>query len=1078
MIKFFTRYLIKQRKKLLSVLFAYSFTFFFLVNFALAQNGNIKISGVVFDQDGQTIIGAYIKLKGTNISTISDLQGKYTISVNGPKPVIVVSSTGFFTKEVIVGESKTINITLSEDLVSLSEVVVIGYGQVNRKDLTGSISSVNVNDLNKAPVASFEDALTGRVSGVQVTSPDGTPGSAPAISIRGNNSLTQDNSPLYVIDGFPIENFNSNSLNPSDIESIDILKDASSTAIYGARGANGVIVITTKKGTQGKTKISLRSYYGTQSNTNKIELMNPYEFVRYQIEVDSIPAEGQSSLLIYDIFSPSINPTGTKTLADFNISGIDWQDQIFRNALMQSHDLSLRGGTKDAQYAITGSYFKQDGTLIASDFQRKQARITLNQNLSKKIKSGLNVNFSNITTSGSQISGQSTTSDAFLISSWRYRPIDASGNLNLLLNSMQDPSLELLSATNYQWNPVFTRNNEIRDKAINALTANLFLDYDLTDYLKLKITGGINASMLRFDQFNNSSSRLGSPTSNLGNGGPNGSITNTNKNNYLNENTLTFNKNFKKNNLLNIVIGSSLGINNQSINGFGATLLPNENLGVNGLGQGTPQSVLTSKTQNSLASLFTRVNYNYKSKYLATASFRADGSSKFVGDNVWGYFPTGSLAYRISEEEFLKYNKIVSDVKVRTSYGIIGNNRVSDYASFALLGTGGQNSYSSNSSFLTGTFPLTLANPSLRWETTKELDFGLDLGFLNQRITLVIDYYNKKTDDLLLSSQLPGSSGYTTAFQNIGAVQNTGFELALNTINFDKKDFKWSTNFNISFNRNKILALTSNQNSFTTITKWSGGNRIAASPSYLAQIGKPIGMFYGLVSDGVYQYSDFNQNTPGVYTLKPEVPSANVDRTRIFPGYWKFKDLNADGVVDSQDLTVIGNPNPDFIGGFSNNFSYKRFDINLFFQFSYGSELMNVNRILMEGGGGTASTKGANMFASYSNRWTPTNPSNEYSAAGAGGAAPSFYPSRVVEDGSYLRLKTVNLGYTFNTAKLKKIKISDLRLFASAQNLWTLTNYQGLDPEVNTFSSALTPGFDYSAYPRAKVITFGFEISL
>ncbi len=1077
MIKSFTRYLPKTSIKLSSVIFILCFTVLYFSN-AQAQTGSIKISGVVSDNEGQTIIGASIKLKGTNISTITDLQGRYSISVNNSKSIIVISSVGFLNKDVTVGNNKIINVTLSEDLIGLKEVVVIGYGQVNRKDLTGSISSVNIDELNKAPVKSFEDALAGRVTGVQVTSPDGTPGAAPTISIRGNNSVTQDNSPLYVIDGFPIENFNSNSINPSDIESIDILKDASSTAIYGARGANGVIVITTKKGNIGKTKIGLKSYYGFQSNTNKIELMNPYEFVRYQIDVDSIPAEGQSSYVIYNIYSPTLNPTGTKSLADYNIAGIDWQDQIFRTAPMQSYDLSLRGGTKDSQYAITGSFFGQDGTLIASDFQRKQARITLNQNLSSKLKSGLNVNFSNITTTGSQISGQSTTADAFLISAWRYRPVDSSGDPNILLNSIQDPSLIALSATNYQWNPVFTRNNETRNKGTNALTANVFLDYSFTDNLKLKVTGGINSSMLQYDQFNNSQSRLGSPTSTQGNGGPNGSITNTNKNSYLNENTLTFNKNFNKKHLVNIVVGSSFGVNNEAVNGFGATLLPNENLGVNGLGQGTPQSVLTSKTQNTLASFLSRVNYNYKSKYLATASFRTDGSSKFVGNNVWGYFPSGSLAYHISEEEFLKYNKIVSDVKVRTSYGVIGNNRVSDYASYALLGTGGQNSYSSNGTFITGTYPLTLSNPALKWETTKEVDLGLDLGFLKQRITLVVDYYNKKTDDLLLSSQLPGSSGYTSAFQNIGAVENKGLEIALSTINLDKKYFKWSTSFNISFNKNKILALTSNQNSFTSITKWSGGNSIAASPSYLAQIGQPIGMFYGLIWDGVYQYSDFDQNTPGIYTLKPEIASANIDRTKIFPGYWKFKDLNGDKVVDSQDLTVIGNPNPDFTGGFTNNFNYKNFDVNLFFQFSYGGELMNVNRIVMEGGGGTSSTKGANMFASYANRWTPTNPSNEYSAAGAGGKSPTFYTSRVVEDGSYLRLKTLNLGYKFNTAKLKKISISNLRLFASAQNLWTLTNYQGLDPEVNTFSTALTPGFDYSAYPRAKVITFGFEITL
>ncbi|OAQ38272.1 hypothetical protein A5893_15895 [Pedobacter psychrophilus] len=1084
MLKLFTKKTVKSKNKICQTLLLIALILN-LGNLTYAQNTKIKITGKIIDPQGEGIIGASIKLKGsTTTAATADANGNYSITVPNVKSTLIFSSVGFSTKEEIVGAKKIINVTLEDDSKLLSEIVVIGYGEVNRKDLTGSVSSVNIADLTKAPVASFDDALAGRIAGVQVTSPDGQPGAAPSIIIRGGNSVTQDNSPLYVIDGFPIENFDNSSLNPSDIESIDVLKDASSAAIYGSRGANGVIIITTKRGNIGVPKVTYKNYFGLQTNTNKINLMDPYEFVRYQIDVDSIPAVGSSSYIIYDIFNPVINPTGTKSLNDYRVDGIDWQDQIFRTAPMQNHEVAIRGGNKDTKYGITTSYFNQDGTLIASDFKRFQSRLTLDQALNKKLKLGINVNYSNIVATGGQISGQSTTSDAFLISAWRYRPITTKlDDLDDLLDDAQDPSLADFTATNYQWNPILTRNNEIRNRKTALITANANLDYAFNKNLKLKVTGGINSKSFKNESFNTSQSRLGSTLSTLGNGGPNGSIAITGTDNFINENALTFNKIFKQKHLLNLLVGTSTSLNKVNLSGFGATLVPNENLGINGLGQGIPQSVATQSRQNTLASFLGRVNYGYQSKYLITASFRADGSSKFVGDNIWGYFPSASAAWRLSEEKFLKNNKIITDAKLRTSYGVIGNNRVSDYASYAVLGTGGSNSYSNNNSFSTGSYPLTLANPLLKWETTKEVDLGVDLGFFNQRIILVADYYNKNTSDLLLSSDLPGSSGYTTAFQNIGSVQNRGFEFSLTTVNVANKKFNWSSNFNISFNRNKILALTSGQQKLETIARWSSSNTIGLSPGYLAEIGRPIGMFYGLLSDGVYQYSDFDAtvNTTTrvtTYLLKPDVASANPNRALIQPGFWKFRDINNDKFINVNDLTIIGNPNPDFIGGLSNNFRYKGFDLNVFLQFSYGNEIMNVNRILMEGGGGVASTKAANQFASYSDRWTPTNQNNEYAAAGAGGRAPSFYPSRIVEDGSFLRLKTVNFGYNFNSTITKKIKLNGLRFYASAQNLLTITGYQGLDPEVNTFASALTPGLDFSAYPRARTITFGFDITL
>lgn len=1058
-----------------------------LLNLSLsanAQGQGIKITGTVADNQGEVLIGVSVNVRGGSAATVTDINGKFSLTVPNSRSIVVFSYLGFVTQEELVGARRILNVKLQSDSKLLKEIVVVGYGEVKRKDLTGSVSSVDIADLTKAPVTSFDDALAGRVAGVQVTSPDGMPGAAPSIVIRGGNSVTQDNSPLYVIDGFPIENFDNNSINPSDIESIDVLKDASSAAIYGSRGANGVIIITTKRGKTGLPKITYRNYFGVQSNANKIDLMDPYEFVKYQIDVDSIPSVGSSSYVIYDIFSPTLNPTGKKSLEDYRVGGIDWQDKIFRTAAMQNHEIAIRGGNTDTKYGLSASYINQEGTLIASDFKRFQSRLTLDQVLNKKLKLGVNINYSNIATSGAQISGQTTISDAFLISAWRYRPITSNfDDLNDLLEDAQDPSLVDFSATNYQWNPVLTRNNELRNRKTALITANANLDYAITRNLKLRATGGINSRSFKDEQFNTSLSRLGSSLSTIGNGGPNGSIAITGTDNFINENTLTYNKILNKKHSLNVLLGTTLGLNQVYVSGFGATLVPNENLGVNGLGQGIPQSVNTERRQNTLASFLSRINYNYNSRYLFTASFRADGSSKFVGDNIWGYFPSASAAWRLSEEKFLKGNKIISEAKLRASYGVIGNNRVSDYASYALLGTGGANSYSTNNSYSSGSFPLTLANPSLKWETTKESDLGLDLGLFKQRIVLNADYYSKKTSDLLLSSDLPGSSGYISAFQNIGSVQNRGLEFSLTTVNVASKKFNWSSNFNISFNRNKLLALTSGQNDLKTIARWSSNNTIGLSPGFIAQVGQPIGMFYGLVSDGVYQYSDFDATvnpSTGVttYLLKPEIPSANLSRSTIQPGYWKFKDLNGDNFVDVNDLTVIGNPNPDFIGGFTNNFTYKGFDLNVFLQFSYGNEIMNVNRILMEGGGGISATKAASMFASYANRWTPTNPSNEFAAAGAGGKAPSFYPSRVVEDGSFLRVKTVNLGYNFTSAVTKKLKINGLRCYASAQNLFTITGYQGLDPEVNTFASALTPGLDYSAYPRARTLTFGLDITL
>ncbi|RKR80766.1 TonB-linked SusC/RagA family outer membrane protein [Mucilaginibacter gracilis] len=1038
---------------------------------AFAQKA-IMVAGTVKDSHGEPLIGVAVRVKGTNNGTSTNIDGKYQLSVADKNATLVFTYIGFVTAEQPLGGKIVLNIALKDEAKSLNEVVILGYGQAKRKDLTGSVGTVDMGDLNKAPVKSFDDALAGRVAGVQVTSPDGQPGASPAIVIRGGNSVTQDNSPLYVIDGFPIEGYNNNALDPADIESIEVLKDASSTAIYGARGANGVIIITTKRGKSGPPVVTYSTYYGIQNNTGTVKVMDPYNYVKYQLEIDSV-----TNSVLYNIYNPTTNPTGTQSLESYrDAPAIDWQKQIFRKALMQNHSLAIRGGNKDTKYTISGSFLGQDGTVIASGFKRYQGRFTLDQNVTDKLKVGINSNYSYLITNGTQVGGVSSTNDALLISTWRYRPLAGPNeDLNSLLTAAQD--LDVVSSTNYQWNPVLTLNNELRNRYQTLITTNAYLDYSFIPELRLRITGGINSSHLEADQFNTSNSRLGSPTSTLGQGGPNGSVTYGDITNLVNENTLTYNKVFARKHALNVLVGFTMGQNTTSTSGGGAILVPNESLGVNGLSQGQPFSITSSKSTNTLVSFLSRVNYNYDSKYLATASFRTDGSSKFLDGNIWGYFPSGSLAWRFSQENFAKPLKFLSDGKIRASYGITGNNRVNDQAAYALLGQGGAaGAYTPGNVYISGAYPLNLANPNLKWENTAEADLGIDLSLLNQRITFTADVYNKKTTNLLLNASLPGVTGYASAFQNVGSVQNRGLEFALSTANITNKDFTWNTSFNISFNRTKVLSLTSGQSYLNTIVKFSGANFVAASPAFIAQVGQPVSMFYGLVSDGVYQTSDYNQTSPGVYVLKPGIPTYGSTVLKT-PGAWKFKDLNGDGVIDVNDLTTIGNPNPKFIGGFSNNFTYKGFDLNVFLQYSYGNQIMNVNRLLMEGGAGVSVTVGANQFASYADRWEPDNPSNTYARAGAGGASPAYYASRDVEDGSFIRLKTVNLGYTFKTAWVKKANLAALRLYASAQNLYTLTKYSGLDPEVNSYPSALTTGMDYSGYPRAKVITLGLNLT-
>jgi TonB-linked SusC/RagA family outer membrane protein len=1014
--------------------------------FSFSQQLNAR--GTIVDKLGEPIIGASIKVKGTSKGTISDANGKFSIPVT-KNAELIISYIGMNQQTVKVANSEPLFINLEASEQSLDEIVVVGYGQSTKRDLTGSMSKVNMDDITKTTTPSITDALGGRIAGLSVTSPDGQPGATANIVIRGSNSLTGDNSPLYVIDGFPIENAQLNSTPPEDIESMEVLKDASATAIYGARGANGVIIITTKRGKTGKPVISYDASYGMQQVTKRIPVMTPYQFVKMYGEI-------QPTQVIDKYFTNGLSLDSYK-----DIAGFDFQSAIFHVAPMQSHNLAIRGGTNQTKYSASLNYLDQQGVIIKGGFNRIQGKFTLDQEISKTFKVGVNVGYSQTNSYGVTPSETGFRVETNVMTDvWGYRPV---GNGGVTINdSNVDPAD---APTDLRFNPLININNAINKKLNNNLNANGYLETNFNTYLKLRISGGINQSVLKNSEFYNSNTKKG----NLRNiDGVNGQIIYNENNTWLNENILTYSRTFINAHKLTAMGGITAQGASSSAFGSKAVNCPYESLGLSGLDYGTPQSITSSSSEWTLFSYLGRVNYDYKSKYLVTASFRADGSSKFSPLNKWSYFPSGSLAWRMSEEKFIKNNfTFVSDLKLRTSYGVTGNNRVGDFASLAQM----SGAYYYNGTDYTAIIPTQLANTTLRWETTAQANFGLDLGLFAQRVTFTVDAYRKITSNLLLNSQLPPSTGYKTATKNIGTIQNQGLEFTVNSINIKTKDFQWNTNFNISFNQNTVLQLAEGQNSYTT----SPGGSSFSPTLYSAIVGQPLAQMVGYVWDKVYQYSDFDVTPAGTYVLKNNVTCNSPSRSNLVqPGYVKFRDLNGDGIINTSDLTVIGNPFPKHIGGFTNNFNYKGFELNIFFQWSYGNDIYNGNRDIFESG--RLTYQNYNHFASFDNRWSPDNQTGVFPVA-RGDYDGNYATTRCVEDGSFLRLKTLSFGYNFNAKLLKKLGLGRLRVYVAGNNLVTWTKYTGYDPEVSSISSSLTPGFDYSTYPRATTGSIGVNAS-
>ena len=1037
----------------------------------------VEVKGQVVDAAGIPLIAVTVFEDGNTANgTMTDLDGNYVLKVSSPKATIVFSCLGYAEIKEVVGGRGVISVTMKEEQLSIdaAEVVSVGYGSVSRRDLTGSVSKVDMGELMKAPVTNFDQALTGKVAGVVVTTSDGALGAEANITIRGNNSLTQSSAPLYVIDGFPTESSMATALASADIESIDILKDASATAIYGARGANGVIVITTKQGNEGKPKINFSASWTGSRIANKVDLMDGYEFVNLQTEMSEYWGTSNIYLLSNELDDDN-KPKSYKPSDYQNAPNYDWQDQIYRNALTQNYNLSISGGNKESgnRYNISFSATDQDGIIVKSNFQRYQGKINFQQKIGKKVTFDFLANYSRSVTNGvtpTSAQQSSSASGWLMYSVWGYRPVTPLSQQesdDSIVDSILDATVS--SSDDYRFNPAKTVRNEYRKTIVDYLNANAGLTWEIIEDLKLKVTGGYTLNKRRREEFNGTQTYTGYPGSPSGKG-INGGIYWNDKITWLNENTLTYTKRFLRKHNFQFLAGFTMQGETFDYKGTVAEQISTEALGLNGLHTGNYQNVTPWQYDWTMMSGLFRVNYNYKYKYYVTASFRADGSSKFPAGNRWGYFPSAGLSWNFNREDLLKDKSWLSNGKLRASWGQTGNNRTTtpyDYYSQMATLPGHVESYDYvfNGQIVSGYYPSNMSNEKLRWETTDQWNAGIDLSFFDSRIKFTGDWYLKNTRDLLLQATIPASSGYTSAMLNIGSMQNQGVELTLGLVPIQRKNFTWAVDFNIAMNRNKVTALTNDQYSLMSKVSWDY-NYNSQYP-YITQVGKPSGMMYGYIYEGTYKYDDFNGNV-----LKDGVAYMNsVGREQTRPGDPKYKDINLDGVIDDNDRTIIGCGQPIHTGGFGNTFNFYGFDVNVFFAWSYGNDVINANRLIFENG----SKQNLNLFASYTNHWSEDNQTSDIPRIGANGM--NVYSSRVVEDGSFLRLKNVSIGYTFPRSVLRKLHFDTMRVYLSADNLFTITNYSGPDPEVSTRNSVLTPGFDWSAYPRSRGITAGVSFT-
>lgn len=1034
--------------------------------------GQKSIKGKVVDSNGIPIPLVNVIIKGTAKGTVTNMDGLYTLDNVKPANILVFSFIGYQNKEVKVLEKEVINVTLVDDATQLDEIVLIGYDAVKKKDLTGSVSKIKVEDLARTATANFDQALAGRAAGVKVTSNDGTPGNALDIVIRGGNSITGSNAPLYVVDGIPFENFDPASINTNDIKNFDILKDASATAIYGSRGANGVIIINTKGGRiDGKFEVRLSTSMGVQYIPFRLEVMGPYDYVKYQ----------ETLAYANDSFVPGTNVAGfVRSWGDpenyRNVKGIDRQDQIFRTGIYRDNNIAISGGSKKGSFYYSGGYIDQEGTLITTGFKKFTNRLKFTSEVNENLKFNGQLTYSKGIQEGLQVAGNRATS--VIKDAVSFRPV------NPLTVDVDEEEEDFQFQDQYLFDPVKSLSNTVRTNNNDDFATTLGLNYSFMKKFTLTVNGNYWTKFNKTTLFY----KRGTQEADRTNRGINGIVTNGQFNTLSTSNTLKF-KDVKGKHKYDALLGFEAQSRNSTASRLQNTNLPTDEFGIDNLGIGTGATIATTNyTENSIFSYFGRLNYEYKNRYLATVNFRSDASSKFREENRVGYFPSFSVAWRVSQEEFVKSIDAVSEFKFRAGWGRTGNDRIGDYDAFNLYSLDASSGYvlGQNQSFYPGAYQTNLAVPDLRWETTDQTNIGLDFG-LFKRIDLTVDYYFKRTHDLLLDAETAPSTGFDKVQQNVGEVTNQGLEFTLNTINIKSNNFQWDTNFNISFNKTNTVKLNNGQVEILTDPEWDT-QFMQNEYQYVTRVNNPVGMIYGLEFDGIYQLDDFVLANGGISTLKPGVPSY---RTQMKPGMVKFKDQltldtngdgvadAADGIINELDRKIIGNPQPKHTGGLINNFKYKSFDLQILLQWAYDFDILNGNDAQF----GTIYNQTRNGFTSLRDIWTPTNTDTEIGGMRYDGinTTASFgykLDSRFVDDGSYIKLKTIVLGYNLPKSVLKDLNLTNFRITFAAQNLYRWTNYKGYDPDVSVGRfGALTPGLDYSAYPQSATITGGLEIT-
>lgn len=1013
----------------------------------LAQAG--RITGTVTGSSGGPLSGAQVIIVGSTLGAQTDGQGRFTIA--GVQPGthrVQAEHVGYATQEksvTLTTGQATADFILAPAAVQLDAVVAIGYGTARTKDLTGAVSTVSGEEVltKAAPTSAVSNALQGKAPGVQVTINSGVPGAGASVRVRGTNSISANSEPLYVIDGIPAVQGTSsqdptynplNEINPNDIASIQILKDASSTAIYGSRGANGVILITTRRGTRNQDQLTLESSYGIQQITKTIHPLDAQQFATLVNEAyinsgrdaryckAGLPGcEGETESVIWGAQS------------------YDYPDLMVRNAAQQSHTLTLSGGDARTRYLISGNYLDQDGILVNSNFKRYGLRLNLDRMMSDRFRTGTSI--------GLARTGQN-------VSRTDNGGIGASAN-GILAAMNFDPSLAPKNEAG-EWNQRAILGEQLENPLANTMeivdtrnewrgVGNIFGEYDLTSALRVRSTVGLNAHFWRNPYF--------APRTIAPGAGSEGSASmNTGYDRTLtNENTLTYRRDLGGN-ALELLGGFSVQTYSSESSSSHAEGFPSDELQWNNLGAGSGfRSVGTGYSDWALLSYLGRVNYNVSDKYLFTATARRDGSSRFGANNKWAVFPSAAFAWRAIDEGFMQNQSLFSDLKLRLSYGVTGNQAVSQYQSLARLSTQFVGIGVNNEEVTlvpSGSAP----NPDLKWETTREFNAGVDAGFFDNRVTLSLDAYHKKTDDLLLWVNLPRTSGYNNQLQNLGSVQNNGVELSLSTVNVERESFSWRSTLNLSANRNEVLDLGGVDHVFP------GGSRygwfLDGGQSHIVQVGEPLGSIYGYQTLGLWQEGD-------ACDLE--------DAAQCTPGEYHMADTNDDGKIDAADRTILGYAEPKFFGGFSNALTAGPFSLDAFFNFSYGNDVANVSRVFTE-----LATGFLNESERVLDRWTPENTNAEIPRAN--NARPRRLYGALVENGSFLRLSTLTLGYRLPESLITGV--SNARLYLTGQNLFVLSDYSGFDPEVNSVGGdARLSGVDSGAYPRARVWNLGVSVT-